>query len=370
MNTFIALGGGNDIGGSCYFIGLGRSSIMLDAGARYTQDNVMRFPDLSPLYSLGLEGLHDLDALIISHAHIDHTGALPAFAKYLDGVNIYSSIPTPEMLFIQHTGSEFRRDTANMSERFITLPYGIAHEVRNFRITLYPAGHIPGAAMTLIESDGGRVLYTGDFCGFDQLTLKGAEFPNLKIDTLICETTFGYTSLNIRPDIRQLAMKVNAILRHTDTFGYNARISGRAAEFTASILECMRLGLIPEMNIWLDNDSWESCRLSEKWGDSRIFGQHTRHLKDYHGSGGVIVSGRPLYGLEEPDYKFFNHADCDDILKLISVTRPDKIIFIHGIPMNNTARNILSEVHERFGTSIESVHALNGQDIELLRSDE
>lgn len=127
-HKFIALGGGNDIGGSCYVLRLGNTTIMLDAGIKFKPDLAERVPDVTPLYSQwGMDGLWELDGLIISHAHMDHAGALPVFFKSLGGVNIYSSEATPEMLnALYRDNFSFARnkDIAAISDTFIRAKYG------------------------------------------------------------------------------------------------------------------------------------------------------------------------------------------------------------------------------------------------------
>ena len=62
-----------------------------------------------------------------------------------------------------------------------------------------------------------------------------------------------------------------------------------------------------------------------------------------------------------------NHADSSDILKLIRRTRPDRVILVHGVPFENGTHNIINEVHERYGASIETTHSINSQEINLLK---
>ena len=369
---FIALGGGNETGGSCYALKFGGSKILLDTGIRYSSDFSLRIPDVTPLYTdWCLDGLWELDALIYSHAHLDHTGALPVFMRNLHGVSIYSSEATPDMLsalYHDNFFSSLKRDIASMSDTFITLKYGETHSVKDFAVTLYPAGHMPGAVMTLIENDECRVLYTGDFCTFEQYTVKGAEIPEMKIDTLICESTYGYSTPPGKLNLYHIADRINALLARSDTFTCIVRNSGKAAEISAAVSECMSRGLIPEIDIWIDTVCEKSCRACEKWGTRQIFGEHVRPMEKYfYGMRGMIITGKTLGRMRNLGLNMSNHADSYDILKLIHATRPDRVIFVHGVPFEDGTHNIIKEVCERYGASIETEHSINSQEINLLK---
>ena len=311
---FTALGGGNDIGGSCYALQLGDSVIMLDAGIKYKTDLAERTPDVTPLFAVwGLDGLWELDALIISHAHLDHAGALPAFFRNLHGVSIYSSTATPDMLtalYRDNFSSSRNRDIAAISDTFITPAYGVPFKVKGLTLTLYPAGHMPGAAMTLIEDERCKVLYTGDFCTFGQLTVKAAEIPRVKVNTLICESTHGYGDFPGALSLTHTAEMINALRRDTDIFTCKVMNTGRAAEIAAAVCECVRLGLIAEMDIFIDAGCLESCRACEKWGDYPIFGEHVRPFEGYtFGRDSMIITNRASAWPYEFTPIMTNHAD-------------------------------------------------------------
>lgn len=367
---FISLGGGREVGGSCYAIKIGRNFLMLDAGIRNTSFN--RVPDITPLYSLwGLDGLWELDAVIISHSHIDHTGALPIFMRDINNVRIYSSQATPDMLSAQNkydSSYNKARDVASISDMLIPVEFYKEFRVKDLALKFFPAGHITGAAMTLIQHEDRKILYTGDFCDFNQYSVKGADVPDMKIDTLICESTYGYSKSIGAADLVELAQRINMFMNHSYLITCPVRNSGKAPEITLAVLECMHRKLIPEFDIWLDDSSEAFCRVCEKWNGINILGeQHIKPINDYvQGSMGLIISGENFSRLPSLAFNMSNHADCDGILDLIFKTKPDKIIFVHGVPLIKSPRNIVNEVRERFGDSIEVIHGINGQEIPLL----
>lgn len=66
---FLALGGGDEIGGSCYLLQMGGKNLLIDAGLRLRPDGCVDFPDLGLLTRAGLKGPEDLDAVFLTHAH-------------------------------------------------------------------------------------------------------------------------------------------------------------------------------------------------------------------------------------------------------------------------------------------------------------
>ena len=368
--SFISLGGGREIGGSCYAIKIGRNFLMLDAGIRITPNILNRVPDITPLYSLwGLDGLWELDALIISHSHIDHTGALPIFMRDLNNVRIYSSQATPDMLSAQNKYNspyDKARNVSSISDMLIPVQFYKEFRVKDLAVKLFPAGHITGAAMTLIQYEDRKILYTGDFCDFNQFSVRGADFPDMKIDTLICESTYGYSRSIGVTDLAELSQRINMLLGYSDLFACPVRNSGKAPEIALAVRECLRKNLIPNLNIWLDESCEAFCRVCEKWNAVNILGEHIKSLNEFtYGSRGLVISGESKSRLPNLAFNMSNHADCDGILDLIFKTKPDKIIFVHGVPLVTSPRNIINEIRERFGNSIEVIHSSNSQEIPL-----
>ena len=269
------------------------------------------------------------------------------------------------MIYAQQ-GNKKSKSLASTYDKLIPVPFMTKIKIKNSDITLFPAGHIPGAAMTLIENDEAKILYTGDFCDFEQFTVKGAEIPDIKINALICESTYAYSDSIGRIDLSQLAEQINKLLTRNNIFMCTVRNSGKAAEIVAAVKKCVELNLIPDIKIWLDTDAENSCKVCEKWGETKIFDDRVASLSDCDfKSCGLVISSQDL-GFEELFFNMSNHADCGGILKLIAKTRPDKIIFVHGVPSYTGSRNVLREIPERFGTSITAIHSVNGIEFDLL----
>jgi predicted metal-dependent RNase len=84
------LGGGNEIGASSAIVEIGASRVLIDCGIRMSGDD--RLPDLSAIR--GGTALQHLDAVLLTHAHMDHSGALPVTHEHCPGVPVYTTAPT------------------------------------------------------------------------------------------------------------------------------------------------------------------------------------------------------------------------------------------------------------------------------------
>ncbi|XP_063626903.1 cleavage and polyadenylation specificity factor 73 [Cydia splendana] len=196
--TIRPLGAGQEVGRSCIMLEFKGKKIMLDCGIH---------PGLSGMDALPFVDLieaDEVDLLLISHFHLDHSGALPWFltktsfkgrvfmthatkAIYRWLVSDYikvSNISTEQMLYTESDleGSMDRIETVNFHEE---------KDVRGVRFWAYNAGHVLGAAMFMIEIAGVKVLYTGDFSRQEDRHLMAAEIPTVHPDVLITESTYG-----------------------------------------------------------------------------------------------------------------------------------------------------------------------------------
>jgi len=113
------------------------------------------------------------DHIFISHAHADH---MPRNRK----LTVYCTPPTTRFMKLRGFGG-----------KMIEMKFGETLETDSARITLYPAGHILGSAMTFVESDLGSVLYTGDYRTPPALATEGFALPNAPVDQFITEATFS-----------------------------------------------------------------------------------------------------------------------------------------------------------------------------------
>ncbi|KAI4191811.1 MAG: hypothetical protein LQ346_004593 [Caloplaca aetnensis] len=216
---FLNLGGGNEVGRSCHILQYKGKTVMLDAGMHPAYDGLGALPYFDEF------DLSTVDVLLISHFHVDHAASLPyVLAKTNFRGRVFMTHPTKAIykwliqdnVRVQNTSSSSDGKTQlyNEADHLSTFPqieaidYHTTHTISSIRITPYPAGHVLGAAMFLIEIAGLKLLFTGDYSREDDRHLISAEIPKgIKIDVLITESTYGIASHIPRPERETALMK-------------------------------------------------------------------------------------------------------------------------------------------------------------------
>ncbi len=190
--SFTALGGCNEVG---------RSSFLIDFGEKILLDRGIKLSPQGSEYPLPVET--NLDAVIISHAHLDHSGALPDLFVN-SNILSYMTFPTLEIskilwfdtLKIAGLESEsisFSKEDIEEATKF-TFPVGykrVLHITKNCSMQFFDAGHILGSAMPLLSMGEKSLLYTGDFKVEETRLFKGADLNVGKVDFLAIESTYG-----------------------------------------------------------------------------------------------------------------------------------------------------------------------------------
>jgi len=200
----VGLGGFKEVGRSCLLVQTQNSKVLIDVGVNAsTSDTAKAYPYLN---MLGFS-MSELDAVVISHAHMDHMGFLPyLFAYGYDGP-VYCTPPTRElMVLLQQDYINLckkslnieplysKKDIHNELKHIIPVDYGEVVDITpEIKMTLYNAGHIIGSASVHLHIGEGahNLVYTGDLkFGFTKLfDPANVKFPRL--ETLIIESTYG-----------------------------------------------------------------------------------------------------------------------------------------------------------------------------------
>ena len=198
----LVLGAGQDVGRSCALLSVNGKRIILDCGAHPGFADNRRFPNFSII-----ENIHDIDAILITHFHFDHAGALPILTEHLKcNAPIYMTEPTRElarlMLHDMFSTSAARHQHCPFDNKQIeaclkkvslidldqTLNVGGSQKIS---VTAYHAGHTLGAVMFHIQVDQRSILYSGDYCIKSDRHLRAATVPfGIKPDLFISEATY------------------------------------------------------------------------------------------------------------------------------------------------------------------------------------
>ncbi|MBK1790360.1 MBL fold metallo-hydrolase [Persicirhabdus sediminis] len=204
MTTFQNYARHNEIGANCYVLETGNCRIALDSGMHPKEEGIDSLPLLDEIPD------DSIDAIILSHSHLDHCGSIPVLMEEQPNAPVFMTPATFELadallhnsvnvmmskrqeLGITEYPFYTHRELDEVQERWITKGYKKPFEIKEgVKVTFYDAGHILGSAGALIESEGKRILYTGDVQFEDQTLITGSKLPTENIDTLIIETTRG-----------------------------------------------------------------------------------------------------------------------------------------------------------------------------------
>jgi len=200
-----------EIGSNSYWLKIGGKNVILDAGLHPKIEGLAA----APHFSMVSEG--KVDAILITHAHQDHVGALPLLTRREPQARVFMTEPTArisdvmlhnavnvmtrqreddgisEYPLFTHRGVEFCSKAWHprpLRKRF-NLHGEPSESDREVTFEFFDAGHILGSAGVLIRYDGRTVFYTGDVNFENQSLMRGASFPEEGVDVLIMETTRG-----------------------------------------------------------------------------------------------------------------------------------------------------------------------------------
>jgi len=142
----------------------------------------------------------DLDAVVVTHAHLDHSGLIPLFYVHSSRLSVYGIEPTfkltkvlvRDMIKLSGYYLPFEYiDLENMLNHAVPVSYHEPFKAGEIDVTLFNAGHIPGSAQILAEADGKRVLYTGDYNLVPTHLVPGADHPFKDLDAIVIESTYA-----------------------------------------------------------------------------------------------------------------------------------------------------------------------------------
>ena len=265
--TIHTLGSFKEVGRSSMLITTPESKVLLDCGihpgGKSSQDSYPRL-DWANI------SLDELDAVVISHAHMDHQAFLPALIKYGYDGPIYCSEPTLPLMtllqtdFIKVASVEGRqqiydnRDIRNEIKQTIVLPYGVVTDVSpDIKIVLNNSGHILGSSTVHLHIGDGshNIVYTGDYKNERTMLLDSTTWSYPRVETLITESTYGAKE-DIMPNRFEVEKNFVNMINSTLTSGGKVLIPvpavGRAQEMMLVIDRYMKSGQLLESPVFIE----------------------------------------------------------------------------------------------------------------------
>jgi KH/beta-lactamase-domain protein len=278
--SLLTLGGFSQVGRSCMLLTTHESKILIDCGVNPGTKNAQ---EAYPRLDWTNITLDELDAIVISHAHLDHTGFLPVLFKYGFKGPVYCSEPTlPMMNLIQLDAIKVaaaqgrvplysERDVKQVMKQTITLPYGTVTDISpDIKLVLSNAGHILGSASCHFHIGNGdhNFVYTGDLKYGKTMLLESASWNFPRVETLLIESTYGAKE-DIQPTREEVEAafikSVNETLRNGGKVLIPIPAVGRAQELMMVIDQYMKSGQIVESPVFMEGMIQEATSIHEAY---------------------------------------------------------------------------------------------------------
>ncbi|MEM7698891.1 MAG: MBL fold metallo-hydrolase [Verrucomicrobiota bacterium] len=275
-----------DIGANSYLIEAGSTRLVLDAGTHPKHTGRSTLPRFEELTN------SEVDAVIISHPHLDHIGALPCIARenpyaalitteqtreygealLHNSVNVMkaqrSELSVPEYPLFSHR--EVDATIRSIETRELRAPFALGDEDR-VTCEFHHAGHTLGATGVMLEYGGQRLFYTGDVHFEDQTVTRGADFPTENIDTLVIETTRGehprdpgYTRQSEKERLGEAILKT---IERGGTVLIPVFALGKTQEVLLMLHELREDGLIPTVPVHIGGLSTRMTTIADRFSE-------------------------------------------------------------------------------------------------------
>jgi len=278
--SLFTLGGFGQVGRSCMLLTTAESKVLIDCGIN---PGAKTPSEAFPRLDWANFTLDDLDAVVIGHAHLDHTGFLPVLCKYGYKGPIYCTEPTlPMMNLIQldaikvasaqgRTPIYSERDVKQIMQQAITLTYGTVTDISpDIKLVFANAGHILGSSLCHFHIGAGdhNFVYSGDIKFGKSTLFEAANWNFPRVETLLIESTYGAKE-DIQPSRQEVESAFINAINNTLADGGKILIPipavGRAQEIMLVIDHYMKSGEMVEAPVFTEGMISEASSIHEAY---------------------------------------------------------------------------------------------------------
>ncbi len=270
-----SLGGYREVGRSCHLLTTQDSKILIDCGVNFSNEQketpYIHLPEVYPL--------NNLDAVVLTHAHLDHSGLIPLLYKYGYDGPVYCTPPTRElsvllqMDYVKIAAQEGKTppyESEHIREwvkHAIMLDYGDTTDIApDVKLTFNNAGHILGSAVSHFHIGEGyyNILCTSDMKYENTWLFDSTHNKFPRVETLVMEATYGGRD-NMQPDRNQAKNQLMSICQRT--LGRDGKVIipafavGRSQEVMIVLQDLMQSGKIPHVPVYLDGMIMEATAI-------------------------------------------------------------------------------------------------------------
>ena len=335
------LGGGGEVGASCFQLAIGGQHVLLDSGTHPKKDGRDALPEFDMLTRAP-------DVLLVTHAHQDHCGSIPYLMREYPGLKAHATIPTVRIVdrmlhnsvsvmgllarergirdypLYEHEDVEYamQRFEGHEFDKSFKLPMRLPVEA-SFR----RAGHVLGSASILIKAPDHTIYYTGDVCETRQELIDGFDpLPkDVHVDTLIIESTHGANDLggvvSYQDEIYRMGVQMAEVLENGGTVLIPSFALGRTQEVLNFVSRLQEEGLVPNVPVYASGLGRAVYELYDRFTDYMLPDAILRPLDGYRRIGNVWKPGV--------------------VKKLIS--KPCIIVATSGMMLENTPSALITE---------------------------
>ncbi len=297
------LGSGRQVGRSCLLLHTPNSKVLLDCGIN---PGISEGPEKFPYLDVAEIGdINSIDAIVLSHAHLDHSGLVPYIFKMGYRGPIYMTSPTRDvsallqldLIGVAYKKAEFplykAEDIKEMVRHSVCLEYGEVTDITpDIRITFYNAGHVLGSAQVHVNIGNGlhNFVYSADTKYAKSRLLDPAvnRFP--RVETLQMESTYGGKA-DILPPRKEAEDRfiqlVNEAIQKNGKVLFPELGLGHAQETMLRVEEAVRNGEIPKIPVYIDGMIWDINAIHTAYPDflsasvrSQIFQDNNPFVSD------------------------------------------------------------------------------------------
>ncbi len=288
---FINLTRRTEIGANSYYIEAAGQRLVLDCGMHPKEEGEDALPNFRVL------GDRPLDAIVISHSHLDHIGTLPVLMRRQPDARIFMTEATAEIgsallhnsvsvmtrqreeigvsIYPLFTHKETNRATGEWRSCPMRQPFTLdgerarpGEDVAGITAEFVDAGHVLGAAGVILRAEGRTIFYTGDVNFDDQTITKGATFPESGVDVLIIETTRGDSPLpegfTRAAEERRLAEAINRAFAQGGCVLMPVFALGKTQEALGMIYKFRREKLLGEFPVYIGGLSTKMTEIYDR----------------------------------------------------------------------------------------------------------
>ena len=264
-----ALGSYREVGRAMHLITTNESKILVDVGAKPTTNK----NEIQPFFTAPeLMPLDNLDAIVITHAHVDHIGMLPVLFRYGYRGPVYCTPPTRDLMtllqidYIKVSAAEgneppySKADIQECIKHVVDVNWGEKTDIApDIKMTMENAGHILGSSSVYMSVGEGknehRILFSGDIKYEKSWLFDAATVRYPKVDTLIIDSTYGGPQ-DLQPTREAASHELQELIM--DVIGRGGKIFcpvfavGRSQEVMIAIDELFKSGKVSPCTVWLD----------------------------------------------------------------------------------------------------------------------